>query len=259
VKLLFIGDIFGKPGRRILARILPDLRRETGAAFVIANGENLAGGAGLTAETAEECFGSGVDALTGGNHIWDKAEGIDLIEQDPRIVRPVNYPPGTPGRGVGIFQAGGQRVVVVSVLGRIFLPPFDCPFRTMDAVLQQLSGTSPVILVDMHAEATSEKIALGWYLDGRVSAVIGTHTHVQTADERILPRGTAYITDAGMTGPHDSIIGVRKELALRRMLRQMPVRFQPADGDLRLHGVLLEVDPSTGRASGIERIERRQA
>jgi 2',3'-cyclic-nucleotide 2'-phosphodiesterase len=257
MKLLFIGDIFGRPGRRVLAQLLPALRSEVGADLVVANGENVAAGVGITRETSEECFAAGVDVITGGNHIWDKEEGIGAVERDERILRPVNYPPGTPGRGYGVFQAADTRVVVVSVLGRIFMQPFDDPFRALDAVLEKVAPLARVVFVDMHAEATSEKCALAWYLDGRVSAVVGTHTHVQTADERILPRGTAFLTDAGMTGPHDSIIGVRKELALRRMRAQMPVRFQPADGDLRLHGVVIEIDPGTGRASRIERIQRR--
>jgi 2',3'-cyclic-nucleotide 2'-phosphodiesterase len=257
MKLLFIGDIFGKPGRKVLSRLLPDLRSEVGADLVVANGENVAGGVGITVDTAEECFGAGVDVITGGNHIWDKEEGVALVDRDERILRPVNYPPGTPGRGYGFFQVGVDRVVVISVLGRIFMQPFDDPFRALDAVLEKTSQVTRTVLVDVHAEATSEKCALAWYLDGRVSAVIGTHTHVQTADERIFPHGTAFLTDVGMTGPHDSIIGVRKELALRRMRVQMPVRFQPADGDLRLHGVLIEIDQETGRARGIERIQRR--
>jgi metallophosphoesterase (TIGR00282 family) len=256
MKLLFLGDVVGRPGRRLVQRLLPDLRRELAADFVVANGENAAAGAGITADSARELFDAGVDVLTGGNHIWDKEEGIAVVDRESRIIRPVNYPAGTPGRGFGVFPAGGQRVAVLSVLGRIFMAPVECPFRSVDAALQKIAGQAALILVDMHAEATSEKVALGWYLDGRVSAVVGTHTHVATADESILPRGTAYLTDAGMTGAHDSIIGVRKELALRRMLTLMPVRFQPADGMPRLHGVLIEVDPATGRATRCERIRR---
>ncbi len=256
MRILFIGDVVGRPGRRLAAALVPELRRELGADLVIANGENTAGGKGITADTAAELFAAGVDCLTGGNHSWDKDEGASVIERDERILRPANYPPGAPGRGYGLFAAGPHKVAVVSVLGRIFMQPMDCPFRAVDAVLQQVAGRTPIVLVDFHAEATSEKIAMGCYLDGRVTAVIGTHTHVQTADERILVRGTACLTDAGMTGAHDSIIGVRKELALRRMLTQLPVRFQPADGDLWLHGAWIEVDPGTGRAARIERIRR---
>jgi metallophosphoesterase (TIGR00282 family) len=256
LKLLFLGDVVGRPGRRLVQRVLPDLRRELAVDLVIANAENAAAGAGITAECASDLFDAGCDVLTGGNHIWDKEEGITVVDREARIVRPINYPAGTPGRGYGIFAAGGHKVAVISVLGRIFMHPMDCPFRSIDGALSKLAGQVSLVFVDVHAEATSEKIALGWYLDGRVSAVIGTHTHVPTADETILPRGTAYLTDVGMTGAHDSIIGVRKELALKRMLTQMPVRFQPADGDPRLHGVFLELDAASGRALRIERIRR---
>lgn len=260
MRLLFVGDVFGKPGRRAVKELLPALKRERGVDFVIANGENCAAGAGITPDTAQELFAAGVDAITGGNHIWDKEEAIALIERDQRVVRPVNFPPGAPGRGFGVFTTGaGERLAVVSVLGRIFMTPYDCPFRAMESVLEKLGSSTRVIFVDVHAEATSEKMALAWYLDGRVSAIVGTHTHVQTADERIFPRGTAYLTDAGMTGPHDSVIGVRKELALRRLMQQMPVRYQPADADLRLHGILIEVDAGSGRATSVERIGLRLA
>lgn len=256
MRILFIGDIVGRPGRRLAAALVPDLRREIEADLVIANGENLAAGKGITADTAAELFAAGIDCLTGGNHTWDKDEGASAIERDERILRPLNYPPGAPGRGYGLFAAGTHQVAVVSVVGRIFMHPVDCPFRAVDAVLQKVAGRAAIVFVDFHAEATSEKIALGYYLDGRVSAVVGTHTHVQTADERILARGTACLTDAGMTGAHDSIIGVRKELALRRMITQLPVRFQPADGDPWLHGTWIEVDPASGRATRIERVRR---
>jgi len=257
VRILFIGDIIGRPGRRLVQRLLPGLRAELQLDFVVANAENIAAGNGITADCAGEMFDAGVNVLTGGNHIWDKEEGVAVVDRDERIVRPVNYPPGTPGRGLGVYSVGEHRVAVISVLGRIFMnPPLDCPFRAVDGALAKLAGQAGVVLVDMHAEATSEKIALSWHLDGRVSAVLGTHTHVPTADERILPRGTAALTDVGMTGPRDSVIGVRKELALRRMLGSMPVRFQTADGDPELQAVLLEVDPSSGRASRIERVRR---
>jgi hypothetical protein len=256
VRILFLGDVVGRPGRRLAVRLVPELRREIDADLVIANGENTAGGKGITTDTAAELFAAGIDCLTGGNHTWDKDEGTTAIERDERILRPLNYPPGVPGRGWGLFTAGAHKVAVVSVVGRIFMQPMDCPFRAVDAVLQKVAGQASIVFVDFHAEATSEKIALAHYLDGRVTAVIGTHTHVQTADERILARGTACLTDAGMTGAHDSIIGVRKELALRRMLTQLPVRFQPADGDPWLHGAWIEVDPGTGRATRIERLRR---
>ena len=257
MKLLFIGDIFGSPGRRAAVTLVPRLREERGYDLVIANAENAVSGAGLNAASAEELLRSGIDVMTGGNHTWDKAEGIPVIDQDLRILRPMNYPPGTPGRGIGLYKVGEHQIAVLSVMGRIFMQPLDCPFRALDAALESLEGVTSNIFVDFHAEATAEKVGMGWYLDDRVSALVGTHTHVQTADEKILPRGTAYLTDAGMTGPHDSVIGTRKELALQRMLTQMPVRFHPAENDVRLHGVEIELDPENGRARRIERIQRR--
>lgn len=256
MRLLFIGDIFGSPGRRAITRLVPGLRRELELDFVIANGENAVSGAGLNPASVEEILGAGVDVITGGNHGFDKAEGIPVIDREPRVLRPINYPPGTPGRGVGVYAAGETKIAVISVMGRIFMQPLDCPFRGVDTALEEIGDRASIVFVDFHAEATSEKIGLGWYLDGRVSAVVGTHTHVQTADEKILPRGTAHLTDAGMTGPHDSIIGTRKELALQRMLAQMPVRFQPAERDVRLHGALIDIDPDNGRARSITRIAR---
>lgn len=256
MNLLFIGDVFGKPGRRAVQGILPSLRREFAVDFCVANGENLASGAGVTGETAEELFAAGVDVLTGGNHTFDRREGLSAIEDDLRILRPANYPPGTPGRGAGVYECGESRVAVVNLIGRVFLLNADDPFRAADEVLETLIRVTPIIVVDFHAEATSEKIAMGWYLDGRASLVVGTHTHVATADERVLPRGTAYQSDAGMTGPHDSVIGVRKELALHKLRSQMPVKFQPAEGDIRLHALLVRIDPSSGRAQQARRIER---
>jgi len=256
VNILFIGDVFGKPGRRAVRGILPTLRRELPVDFCVANGENAAAGAGITADTAEELFAAGVDVLTGGNHTFDRKEGHALIERDLRLLRPANYPPGVPGRGVGVYPCGERRIAVVNLIGRVFLLQADDPFRAADEILESLTNVTPMILVDFHAEATSEKLAMGWYLDGRASLVIGTHTHVATADERILPRGTAYQTDAGMTGPHDSIIGVRKELALEKLRMLTPVKFQPAEGDVRLHGVWVKCDPETGRALQVKRVAR---
>jgi hypothetical protein len=256
MRILMIGDVVASPGRRVLAHWLPRLRDELALDLVVANVENAAGGVGITAAVAEEIRSCGVDVMTGGNHIWDKSEGIAAIEESAAIVRPLNYPAGTPGRGFGIYPVDGQPVAVLNALGRIFMNPIDCPFRGIDHALGRLDPAIKVILVDFHAEATAEKIAMGWYLDGRVSAVVGTHTHVQTADERVLPQGTGYLTDAGMTGPHDSVIGVRKELALRRMTSGLPVRFQPAEHDLRLHGVWFEIDPASGRARRAERVQR---
>ena len=256
MRLLFIGDVFGRPGRRAVREILPRLRKELAIDFAIANGENAASGAGITPDAAEELFEAGVDALTGGNHSWDKREGHGVLDSDLRVLRPANYVEEVPGRGVGVYDCGGERIAVVSLLGRVFMPNVDCPFRAIDTILEDLSSVTRVVVVDFHAEATSEKIGMGWYLDGRTTLLVGTHTHVQTADERILPRGTACLTDAGMTGPHDSVIGVRKEQAIDRLRLQIPIRFQPAEGDIRLHGVFVRCDPATGRALEITRIQR---
>jgi len=256
VNLLFIGDLFGKPGRRAAQRLLPGLRAELEVDFVVGNCENAASGAGITPDTASELFDAGIDVMTGGNHIFDRREGLRLLDDELRILRPSNYPQGTPGRGIGLYPCGDEKVAVVNLIGRIFLKTVDCPFQVADIDLESLSKVTPIVLVDFHAEATSEKQAMGWYLDGRATLIAGTHTHVQTADERILPRGSAYITDVGMTGPHDSIIGVRKELALERLRTQMPVRFQPADEDIRLQAVWVRCDRSSGRALEVRRINR---
>jgi metallophosphoesterase (TIGR00282 family) len=260
VHILFIGDIVGKPGRRILTQMLPALRREFEADFVIANGENSAGGFGITRETFDDIVAAGVDVVTGGNHTWHNRDIYTLLDSDPRILRPANYPAGTPGRGSGVFRTSGRRPAPVGVLnleGRVFMQPLGSPFEIGREEAERLSRESPVIIVDMHAEATSEKSALGWYLDGRVSAVVGTHTHVQTADERILPDGTAFITDAGMTGPRDSIIGMDREGVVQRFITLLPARFDvAATGPTQLNGVMLDVDEATGRARRIERVSR---
>jgi 2',3'-cyclic-nucleotide 2'-phosphodiesterase len=255
LRLLFVGDVVGKPGRRILAARLAGLRRDRGAHAVVVNGENAAGGAGLTAPTAAEIFAAGADVVTTGNHVWDKRDVASLLQRDPRVLRPANYPDGAPGRGMIVLDVGGVRVAVINLMGRVFMPLVDDPFRAADRLLAELAGAAPVVLVDFHAEATSEKIAFAWHLDGRVSAVVGTHTHVATADARVLPGGTAAITDVGMTGPHDSVIGVRKDQALERFRTQRPVAYETADGDVRLAAVLVTVDPRTGRAVAIERLE----
>jgi 2',3'-cyclic-nucleotide 2'-phosphodiesterase len=255
VKLLFIGDIIGKSGRQVISRTLHKLVDRHLVDLVIANGENAAGGFGLTEEVANELFKSGVDVITSGNHIWDKKDALDFVRRGDRIVRPANYPEGTPGFGSAIIStAGGLRIAVLNLEGRVFMNNLECPFRTADREIALLKQVTPIIFVDFHAEATSEKASLGWYLDGRVSAVIGTHTHVQTADERILPSGTAYITDAGMTGAFDSVIGIRKEEAINKFLTQLPVKFEVAKGNLRLNGVLVQVDEASGLALGIERV-----
>ncbi len=254
MRILMIGDIVGRPGRRAVRDTLQTIRQELKIDMIIANGENAAGGTGITADIARELYDCGVDVLTMGNHIWDKKEIVSYIEQEPRMLRPANYPPGTPGRGAGIFKINGTNVGIMNISGRVYLSNLDCPFRTADQIVESISGQTKIILVDFHAEATSEKIALGWYLDGKVSAVIGTHTHIQTGDERILPKGTAYITDVGMTGPRNSVIGVKANLVLQKFLTQMPVRFEVADGPYQFNAVVIDVDPETGRANNIKRI-----
>lgn len=238
-----------------MAERLPALRRAYGVDAVIANGENAAGGAGLTAGVAAELFAAGVDAITGGNHIWQNREAYDLLDSDPRVLRPANYPPGVPGRGAAVITAaGGATMGVLNLQGRVFMMSIDDPFRVGREQAALLRKSAPVVVVDFHAEATSEKVAMGWYLDGAVSAVIGTHTHVQTADERILPGGTAYISDAGMTGPRDGIIGMAREAILERFLTQLPARFEVAPGPVQLNAVVLSVD-ADGRATAIERVQ----
>ena len=253
--MLFIGDITGKPGRRLVAARLGALRRTHGVDVVIANGENAAGGMGITADSAAELLEAGVDALTGGNHTWHHRDAYELLDGDPRILRPANYPPGVPGRGAAVVKtAAGVEVGVLNLQGRVFMPELDDPFRMAREQAEALRASVPTVIVDFHAEATSEKVAMGWYLDGHVTAVVGTHTHVQTADERILPQGTAYITDVGMTGPRDGVIGMEREIILERFLTQMPARFQVASGPVQLNGVLIATD-GDGRARSIQRLQ----
>jgi 2',3'-cyclic-nucleotide 2'-phosphodiesterase len=260
VTILFIGDIVGKAGRRAVETLLTDIRRAYQVDVVIANGENAAGGVGITPDIADKLFAAGIDVLTSGNHIWQKKEIFDYLRQTPRLIRPLNYAPEAPGQGSCFITTNrGVQVAVVNLAGRVFMEAFNCPFRTLDQHLEKLRDQTPLIVVDFHAEATSEKIALGWHVDGKVSAVIGTHTHVQTADERILPYGTAFITDAGMTGARDSVIGVQKELAIQKFLTWMPVRFETAMADPWLAGVLVKVDPQSGRALDIQRIQQASA
>lgn len=254
MKVLFIGDIVGKPGRRAVRELLSGIIEERRIDFVIANCENAASGFGVTAEIIEELYGAHIDVLTSGNHIWDKKEVMECIDDYETLLRPANYPEGTPGRGsVVVTLPGGVSVGVLNLAGRVFMQPLDCPFRTADREIEKLRKKSRIILVDMHAEATSEKIAMGWYLDGRVAAVLGTHTHVQTADERILPGGAACITDVGMTGSFDSVIGIRKEVILQKFLLQIPNKFDVAKKDIRLQGVVVEIAQS-GRAVAVERL-----
>jgi metallophosphoesterase (TIGR00282 family) len=261
VTLLFVGDIVARPGRELLKRHLKALASHHRADLVIANGENAASGAGITRENAEEILKAGVDVITSGNHVWDRKETLEFITQMPRLIRPANYPDGTPGAGSYVAEtASGDRVGVINVMGRVFLASLDDPFRIVEREIARVRDDGArIILVDMHAETTSEKIALCWYLDGKVTAVIGTHTHVQTADERILPGGTACLTDAGMTGPHDGVIGMERAAAVARFVTGLPARLEPASADNRLHGVLITADPDTGRATAIERVALSEA
>ena len=248
-----IGDIIGRPGRKALKAILPELRRELDIDFVTANGENTAGGFGLTLDTANELLSSGVDVITSGNHIWDQREIIPHLNSHLPILRPLNYPPSTPGRGY--IRVGG--VLVINLIGRVFVGNFDCPFRAMDQVLDELEDVPKVVIVDLHAEATSEKGAMGWYLDGRVSALVGTHTHVATADTRILPNGTAFVSDLGMVGPINSVIGSEVQDVLVRFLDQTPKRLGiVSKGPLRFNSVLIDINESTGKATSIKRVDR---
>jgi metallophosphoesterase (TIGR00282 family) len=254
--VLFIADVIGAPGREAVRHLLPELRRRHDLHLVICNCENSAAGMGVTKDTARELFEAGCDVLTGGNHLWDKKEGHSFIAEDPRLVRPANLPPGTPGMGWRVFRASnGVSVGVVNLLGRVFMREADCPFRTVDVALAALKDQAKLVFVDIHAEASAEKIALGWHLDGRVSAVVGTHTHVQTADDRVLPGGTAFVSDAGMTGGFDSVIGMDRHGALKRFLTSLPERLVPADGDVRLNGVLIRMDEATGRAQSVQRLQ----
>ena len=251
--VLTIGDIIGGPGRRAVKDILPGLREQYGIDFVIANGENVAGGLGLTLKTADELFDAGVDVITSGNHIWAQKEIVPYLDSELPILRPLNYPPGVPGRGFLVFR---NRVVVVNLIGRTFIGNFDCPFRAMDKLLTKLNAKPAIIIIDFHAEATSEKMALGRYLDGRVSAVLGTHTHVGTIDAQLLPKGTAYVTDIGMTGPVNSVIGDDTETVLSRFLSMIPHRLAVGKGKVAFNAILVTLDEETGLATGIERICR---
>ena len=253
MRVLFVSDIVGRPGRECLAEGLPFLRKKYGDPdFLVVNGENAAAGRGLTVRILEDLFSLGVDGVTSGNHIWDKSEFVPHLSESARVIRPANYPPACPGQGVMRLDRNGKTLVVLNLQGRVFMPPLDCPFRGADEILRTIGD--PCILVDFHAEATYEKRAMGLYLDGRVSAVLGTHTHVQTADEEVLPGGTAYISDAGMTGGHGGVIGMKAECVLPRFLTGMPSRFEVADTGVRLEGVFLEIDDESGRACSIERV-----
>jgi len=250
--ILAIGDVIGKPGRQAIARFLPELKQQYGVDFTVVNAENVAGGIGVTPETATELLKAGADVLTSGNHIWAHKDIIPILNSETPLIRPLNYPPGVPGRGFIVSKG----VLVVNLIGRTFMGNYDCPFRTMDRLLAELPDKPPVILVDFHAEATSEKVAMGRYLDGRVSAVLGTHTHVGTIDASVLPGGTAHVTDIGMTGPIDSIIGDDPQSVLDRFLTQLPNRLSAGKGRTVVNAMLVRVDDATGRALSIERIQR---
>jgi len=256
MRILFIADVIGSPGRDVVKALLPELRRRHDIALVICNGENAAGGFGLTRDAASGLYEAGCDVLTGGNHLWDRRDSGAYLAEEPRLVRPANMPAGTPGQGWGVFRArDGTPVGIVNLLGRVFMKEVDSPFREVERAVEALRGQTKVIFVDFHAETTAEKMAMGWHLDGRVSALVGTHTHVQTADDRVLPGGTAFVCDAGMTGGFDSVIGMERHAALRRFLTLMPERLTPANGDLRMNAVLIDVDPATGSASSIRRLQ----
>ena len=255
MRVLFIGDIFGKPGRRALHEKLQSLMQQQRIDFCVANVENAAGGFGITPQIADELLATDIDVLTSGNHVWDKRAILPYLAQQPRLLRPHNYPAAAPGTGLFIGDSRcGVRIAVINLQGRVYLPSTDCPFGVGLATVEKARKQTNVVLVDFHAEATSEKQAFAWYIDGRVSAVVGTHTHVQTADERILPRGTAYISDLGMTGPYDSVIGSIPDIALERFLKQLPARLEPASGNLHVCGAVIEIDESTGLATSITRI-----
>lgn len=253
MRFLMLGDVVGKPGRRAVARLLPSLKAELALDLVIANGENAAGGRGLTLSTASELFSAGVDIITSGNHIWDQKEIIAHLEGEMPILRPLNYPPGLPGRGYLVWND----TLIINLIGRIFLGNFDCPFRGFDALLARLDPLPTRIIVDFHAEATSEKIAFGWYLDGRASAVLGSHTHVATADTRVLPKGTAYVSDVGMVGPMNSVIGMEIQTVMERFLRQLPTQMDVASGPVVFNSVFVEIDDNTGRAREMYRLDRK--
>ncbi|MBS1232212.1 MAG: calcineurin-like phosphoesterase [Bacteroidetes bacterium] len=255
MKILFIGDIVGKPGRRAVRELLSEIIYQHRINFVIANCENAAAGFGVTRDIVEELYSNNINVLTSGNHIWDKKEIGEFVEDYETLLRPANYPEGTPGWGSVVMpDLSGVSVGVINLMGRVFMKPLDCPFRIAEREIEKIRKKTKIIIIDIHAEATSEKEAMGWFLDGRVSAVLGTHTHVQTADESILPGGTAYITDVGMTGPFNSIIGIRKDAILERFLTQVPNKFDVAKDDVRLQAVVVDIDGKSGAAQGIERL-----
>lgn len=257
LNVVVIGDIIGEPGRKALFLLLSGLIHEKKIDFVIANGENAAGGFGITGKIAGKLYSYGVDCITSGNHIWRNKEIFKVIEDNHRLLRPVNYPNGTPGRGWTIIEKNGVKLGVINLMGRVYMEPLECPFKRARKEVSQIRKITKNIVIDFHGEATSEKVAMGWYMDGMVSAVVGTHTHVQTADERILPGGTAYITDIGMTGPFDSVIGMKRENALKKFVTLLPSKFSVAENNIRLNGVIISINRETGKSTLIERINTK--
>lgn len=254
MNILVIGDIVGRPGRAIIKALLPKLQKENDISFTIANAENAAGGRGLTKDVKDELLGAGIDVLTMGNHVWDNKNIYSFIDDEPRLIRPANYPSDCPGQGYHVYNAGfNKKIAVINASGRIYLPPLDCPFKTVMDILDDVRNIADYSIIDFHAEATSEKLALGYYFDGQVTAVLGTHTHIQTADERIMPGGTAYITDLGMTGPINSILGMEKEPIIEKFLNGRPARFDVAAGPAQMQGVILQLEEENNKVLGIER------
>lgn len=258
MNILIVGDVCGNPGRKAAKKYIPQMKKKYAVDLTIVNGENSAGGNGITQNSLDELYQAGADVITSGNHIWDKKDVLQFIDREPFLIRPANYPEGAPGKGYCIYPLKAKNIGVINLSGRAFMPPLDCPFQKIDEILRELKGKCDTIILDMHAETTSEKMAMGWYLDGKVSCVVGTHTHIQTADERILPQGTAYITDLGMVGPWNSVLGVEAERILYKFQTGMPVRFELADGPNVFSAVLLTVSDETGNAEKIERIMIRE-
>ena len=258
MKVLFLGDIVGSPGRKAVEVLVPKIKKKEKIDFTIGNAENAAGGSGVTPDIAKELFSYGLDVITSGDHIWKKKEIVEMLDEEDRLLRPANYPAGAHGKGWGVYPAKGNiKVGVINLVGRVFMECVECPFKVGRSLVEKIRKDTPIILIDMHAEATSEKIALAWYLDGEVSAILGTHTHVQTADERIYPKGTAFLTDLGMVGPHDSVIGRKAEQILTRFITGLPTRFEMAEENVQLNGAIITVDEKTGRALEIKRVNEK--
>ncbi|UMZ73480.1 TIGR00282 family metallophosphoesterase [Natranaerofaba carboxydovora] len=254
MRLLMVGDIVGRPGRNCARDLLPKIKENYKVDFVIANGENAAGGLGINRKTADELFNYEIDVLTMGNHVWDKKEIYNFVDSEERLLVPANYPPGTPGKGYKVYEKNGVKIGVINLSGRVFMEELDCPFRAADEIIKSIAHKTEMIFLDFHAEATSEKLALAYYLDGRISALIGTHTHVQTADERIFTNGLAYLTDVGMTGPIESILGMEHESIVKKFLTKLPCRFEVAGGDVQLNAAVIDIDEKSGKSTNIERI-----